>query len=119
MFEAARMSNPIACVTNGSELLSYLKTIVSTAKEGKNSLPKLVMLDLALPGSKALELISYMKSNESLKEVPIIALCCDGDMSDIDLAIEKGACTYLHPGFTFAEFFERTRFLKGQWTITR
>ena len=119
MFEASRLSNPIACMSDGKSLMDYLEKLASASGEGKAKLPKLLLLDLALPDADALGILTKVKSDSRLKELPVIALGNAGAMTRIDAAIELGASTYLHPNFSFAEFYERSRFLKGQWTITR
>jgi CheY-like chemotaxis protein len=119
MFEAARLSNPICCLHNGTKLLSFLQELLPLSVDGKGRIPKVVLLDVSVPGKGALEIIAWMKSQPALRGIPIILQT--EDLSDplLGKAVEAGASACLQKNFTFSDFFERTRFMRGQWTITR
>lgn len=119
MFEAARLSNPICCLESGFEIISYLKTLMPLAEDGKATIPKLLLMDIDLPDHSAIEVIEWMKKSPELRGIPIILQAEDSSNPLLDKAIEAGASGYLRKNFSFAEFFERTRFMGGQWTITR
>src|SRR5688500_14103955 len=62
MFEASRLSNPVACFNDGNELMTFFRAVVEKTSETKVSLPKMLILDLSLPGCEPLEVIQSLKN---------------------------------------------------------
>jgi len=62
--------------------------------------PDLLLLDLMLPGIDGLEVCRRIKSDETLKEVPVIMLTAKGEESDIVTGLELGADDYITKPFS-------------------
>jgi DNA-binding response OmpR family regulator len=74
----------------------------TAAIDGENALklmsenkPSIVLLDLILPGIDGFEVLSQIKQNESIKDVPVVILSNLGQESDIKRARELGADDFL------------------------
>jgi len=72
------------------------------AIDGENALklmsedkPSIVLLDLILPGIDGFEVLTQIKQNDSIKDVPVVILSNLGQDSDIQRAKELGADDFL------------------------
>jgi len=67
--------------------------------EGLNKIssekPDLVILDLIIPGKNGFDILTEMKANSSIKNIPVIVLSNLGQESDIKEGLSLGAKEYL------------------------
>ena len=89
---------------------------VLTAQRGDEGLnlirserPDLVLLDLMLPGMDGLSICRQMKSDDSLREIPIIIASAKGEESDVVIGLEMGADDYLAKPFSPRELLARIK----------
>lgn len=73
-----------------------------TASDGKEGLslaqtnrPDLILLDLIMPGMDGFEVLSELRKDPSLAELPVIILSNLGQQDDIDKAKKLGAVDFL------------------------
>jgi DNA-binding response OmpR family regulator len=70
--------------------------------------PDLVLLDLILPGIDGFEVLSRMKADPILAEIPVIILSNLGQKDDIERGLKMGAVDYLIKAhFTPAEIIDK------------
>lgn len=83
------------------ELCEYSVTAVENGKLAKDELMKedsnydLVLLDLMMPEMDGLELLTFMKENEKLKDIPVIIMSSDGETDSVAACLDTGAKDYL------------------------
>jgi len=86
-------------VQDGEELLDYLHQRGKFQTE-KVSRPNLIILDLNMPKVDGREALSHIKSNESLKRIPVIVLTTSRAEEDItrtyDLGVNSFICKPVH-----------------------
>ena len=89
---------------------------VLTAQRGDEGLnlirserPDLVLLDLMLPGMDGLSICRQMKSDNSLRDIPIIIASAKGEESDVVIGLEMGADDYLAKPFSPRELLARIK----------
>ena len=75
----------------------------------RNEVPDLVLLDLMLPGMDGLSICRQIKSDLSLKDIPIIIASAKGEESDVVIGLEMGADDYLAKPFSPRELLARIR----------
>ena len=80
----------VSGVTSGEEALN------SMIKE----IPDLVVLDLMLPGIDGIEVCKTMRTEEKLREVPVIMLTAKSEETDIVTGLEVGADDYITKPFS-------------------
>ncbi len=90
---------------------------VKCAYDGKNALdiastspyPDLILLDLMLPDTSGLDICRKLKSDESLKSIPIIMATAKGEEVDRVVGFELGADDYVVKPFSVRELILRIR----------
>lgn len=88
------------------EAIDGEKGIQMTKKEK----PNLVLLDLILPGIDGFEVLSRMKEDPTLAEIPVIILSNLGQKEDVERGLKMGAVDYLIKAhFTPREIIDKIR----------
>lgn len=76
----------------------------------KTEKPNLVLLDLILPSIDGFEVLSKMKEDASLTQIPVIILSNLGQREDIERGLKLGAVDYLIKAhFTPGEIIEKVK----------
>lgn len=74
----------------------------------KKEKPTLIILDLMLPKMNGFEFLKKIKSDEGLKNIPVVALSNLGQKSDQEKAISLGAAEYfIKTEHTLEEIIEK------------
>jgi DNA-binding response OmpR family regulator len=71
--------------------------------------PDLILLDIMLPGMDGLQVFQALKSNESLRHVPVIFLTARASETDRVVGLELGANDYVVKPFSIRELLVRVR----------
>jgi DNA-binding response OmpR family regulator len=72
--------------------------------------PDLVLLDLILPGMDGFEVLTQIKKNSELAQIPVIILSNLGQKEDIEKGLNLGAVDYLIKAhFTPNEIIEKVK----------
>lgn len=82
---------------------------VDGLKAAKQELPDLVLLDLMLPGIDGLEVCKRLRSDDKLKNIPIIMLTAKSEEIDKILGLELGADDYITKPFSVRELNARIK----------
>jgi DNA-binding response OmpR family regulator len=81
-------------VKEGYDVIEAVDGEKGLEKAGKEN-PDLVLLDLILPGMNGFEVLSRIKNEAALSQIPVIILSNLGQRDDIEKALEIGAADYL------------------------
>lgn len=98
----------LSVVRDGKEAIDFV------SKQGKYiavDLPDLLLLDINLPKKNGLEVLQFIKGNESIKHIPVMMLTTSSSEKDIDLCRKNFAHSY------FTKPLEINEFLKVAATI--
>jgi len=72
--------------------------------------PNLVLLDLILPGIDGFEVLSKMKEDQALVQIPVIILSNLGQKEDVEKGLKLGAVDYLIKAhFTPGEILDKIK----------
>lgn len=83
--------------------------------KAKEVVPNLMLLDLILPGIDGFEVLSRVKAEAALLNVPVIILSNLGQKEDVERGLKLGAIDYLIKAhFTPGEIIEKVRKVLGQ-----
>jgi DNA-binding response OmpR family regulator len=70
--------------------------------------PKLVLLDIGLPGMSGLKLVSHMRKKQLWRKTPILMLTGSTDSGDVKESLTSGANDYIVKPFQINDFISRT-----------
>jgi len=93
------------------ESAGYEVLVAKTGEEAFNTIraskPKVVLLDLMLPGMDGLEVCKKVRQESSIRETTIIMLTAKGEEEDIVKGLEIGADDYVTKPFSIKEVLAR------------
>jgi len=114
-FEEARLANPLHFVTDGVELMDYLRRRGRYAELAGSPLPSLILLDLNMPKMDGREALAEIKADANLRSVPVVVLTTSSAEEDIARAYELGAGSYIVKPVTFEGLVKVMTELKRYW----
>lgn len=114
--EAAHVSNAIATVEDGEQLLDYLYQRGEYAGEtGEAPRPGLILLDLNMPKMDGREALKVIKSDKTLRDIPIVILTTSRADQDILRSYELGVNSFISKPVTFSGLVEAMNVLGKYW----
>jgi CheY-like chemotaxis protein len=113
-FQKVNIANPIIVVNDGEQAISYL---AGREPYVDRNLPILVLLDLKLPRKSGHEVLEWLRMQPNLKRLPVVVLTASSESSDVNLAYDLGANSYLVKPVTFDSLVEMVKTLNLYWLI--
>ena len=98
---------------DGDAALANMRRDTERGELGR--LPQLILLDLNLPGTDGREILLELKSDEQLKNIPVVVLTTSTNPRDIADCYGKGANVYCVKGGDGATFVETVQAFKRFW----
>ena len=106
------LKNPIYRCADGDEALDFLFRRGAHAGAPR---PGVVLLDLNLPGTDGREVLSEIKSDPELKQIPVIVLTTSSDDGDVAACYRAGANSYIQKPVDLDGFMAAIERLNGYW----
>jgi len=91
----AGMDINLQVVSDGEEALAYLKGSEQFKNRDKHPFPTLVLLDLKLPRVNGFDVLTWMKTEQNMRRLPVIVLSSSTHQADVKRAYELGANSFL------------------------
>jgi len=112
--EENRLANDLRFVENGEELLDYL---YHRGQYNKINAPRpgLILLDLNMPKMDGREALKVIKSDASLKRIPVVVLTTSKAEEDILKSYDLGVNSFITKPVTFDDLVEVTREIGRYW----
>ena len=89
----------------------YEVFVANNGKEGleraEREKPDLILMDVMMPEMDGLEACRHLKTDPSLKSVPIIMLTAKGQVQDVKDALAAGAHSYVVKPFNLPDLVQR------------
>jgi CheY-like chemotaxis protein len=114
-FKKVNFANPIHRCHNGDQVFDYLYQRGEFAAPGRAPRPGMILLDLNLPGTDGREVLSVVKSDPRLQQIPVIILTTSYARQDIQRCYDAGADSYVQKPVDFAGFVEAIAQIKKNW----
>lgn len=114
-FKEARLLNPLNFVHDGEELMDYLYCRGKFADSDNAPRPGLILLDLNMPKKDGREALREIKSDETLRQIPIIILTTSKDEKDVFLGYDLGASSVIVKPVTFEALVEVIKIMGLYW----
>jgi CheY-like chemotaxis protein len=96
-----RVANEIRCVADGQELVDYLFRRGAYADATDAPMPDLILLDLNMPRKDGREALSEMKTNPTLRSIPVVVLTTSRAEEDIVRTYDLGVNSFISKPVTF------------------
>lgn len=96
-------------VKDGEEAIDFLFHRGAYASPGDYPVPGIILLDLRLPKISGLEVLEKIKSDERLKDIPVVVLTVSDQRDDILRATRIGAKSYILKSVAIAPKTEGTK----------
>ena len=102
-------------VRDGVEALDYIFSRGRYAERRPQDIPKIILLDLKLPKLNGLEVLKQIKSDDTMKKIPVIALTTSKEVTDVNTCYALGVNSYIVKPVVFADFDEAIRLVVAYW----
>ena len=116
-FEQAKMANPVHVISDGDTAVEYLGGEGAYADRARYPLPILILLDLKLPRRSGLEVLAWLKEQESLKRIPVVMLTSSEQPRDVDAAYDSGVNSYLVKPVEYDSLFKMLKAVNLYWMM--
>src|SRR5205823_192474 len=106
------LANPIFRCEDGDDALDFLH------RRGKHAAaprPGIVLLDLNLPGTDGREVLAQVKTDESLRVIPVVILTTSADERDVEWCYAAGANSFMQKPVDLDGFMRSIKRLKEFW----
>ena len=110
-----RVANRIHHIADGELALDYLFRRGEYEAKEDSPRPSLVLLDLRLPKVDGLEVLKQIKESKELHHIPVVILTTSSAESDVALAYEYGANSFLVKPIDFGRFTKMMEDLGFYW----
>ena len=94
-FSQAGVPRCVKAVRDVPEAIAYLSGSGGFGERAEHPLPKLVLLDLQLPGGSGFEVLDWIREKSDLSGLPVVIFSSSSRSEDIETAYQKGANAYL------------------------
>lgn len=108
--------NEVVVVRDGAAALDYLYRRRGFAGRSPEP-PGLILLDLKMPKVDGLEVLQQIKSDRTLKTIPIVVLTSSREESDLVRTYDLGVNAYVVKPVVFHEFMEAVKALGQFWAV--
>jgi CheY-like chemotaxis protein len=110
------LTNEVVVIHDGAEALDYLYRRGNFAARN-NENPAVLLLDLKLPKVDGLEVLQQIKSDETLRMIPVVVLTSSREESDMVASYKLGVNAYVVKPVDFHEFVNAIKELGMFWAI--
>ncbi len=111
------IANKVFLVNDGDEALDFLFTRGKYSGREHVQNPKVILLDLKLPKVSGLEVLRLIKSNDKLKNIPVVVLTSSKEDPDIKQSYALGANSYVVKPVGFENFLKAVSELGLYWLL--
>lgn len=111
----SRLANDLHMVEDGEELMDYLHRRGKFASLEEDSRPGLILLDLNMPKMDGREALREIKSNASLRQIPVVVLTTSKAEEDIYRTYDLGANSFITKPVMFESLVRVMKDLGTYW----
>lgn len=107
------MGNKIIRLIDGQEAMDYF----FSPKSKENEIPRLILLDIKLPGINGLEVLKSLKSHDATRQIPVVILTSSTEEKDIQTCYHLGVNSYISKPVEFDSFLNTMKTLGMYWLL--
>jgi len=110
-----KLANSIFYVEDGEELMDFLHNRGKYSDKHKYPLPGLILLDLNMPKKDGREALKEIKSDPSLRMIPVVVLTTSKAEEDIIKTYDLGVSSFITKPVTFTSLVDIMKTLTKYW----
>jgi two-component system response regulator len=110
-------SNHILRFADGQEILDYLLPPDRSVDDAAPMTPKLILLDLKLPGVSGLEVLQALKSDPHTRQIPVVVLTSSTQEKDVYESYLLGVNSFISKPVEFDKFSDTVKNLGLYWLL--
>ena len=114
--EGYTLANEVIVTRDGEEALDYLYRRGKYTTRSSDH-PAVILLDLKLPKIDGLEVLRQVKTDNSLKIIPVVVLTSSNEEKDLVSSYKLGVNAYVVKPVDFHEFVNAIKELGVFWAI--
>ena len=114
-FKQIGFSGQIVSTSNGEELMDYLLRQKSYKNEAENPTPDFILLDMRMPKKDGRQVLKEIKSNDELKNIPVIVFTANQIEGEEEELKEMGALDYVVKPSSTAELKNTFKTILDHW----
>jgi CheY-like chemotaxis protein len=111
-----KLANEIEVVRDGVEALDYLYCRGAFSQRPAGH-PVVILLDLKLPKLDGIQVLKQIKSDETLRSVPVVILTSSHESSDLEECYRLGVNAYVVKPVRFTQFVEAVKQIGIFWAL--
>src|SRR5579862_1520925 len=90
-FAKSKILNPLLVVRNGDDAMAYLEGSGRYRNRQEFPLPRVILLDIKMPGMSGLDVLKWIREQPNLKGIRVIMLTSSDAVRDVNAAYQLGA----------------------------
>ena len=110
------LANRVISVGDGVEALEYL-LCEGKYQNRRRENPAVILLDIKMPRMDGIEVLQAIRSNRSLKTIPVVMLTSSREEPDLKRCYEIGVNAYVVKPVNFKDFYEVVKQLGVFWAL--
>jgi CheY-like chemotaxis protein len=110
-----RLANDLRTVEDGEQLMDYLRRSGRFADAAESPRPGVILLDLNMPRKDGREALNEIKSDPTLRQIPIIVLTTSKAEEDIFRSYDLGVNSFITKPVTFDALVNVMRAVSEYW----
>ncbi len=114
-FEENYLLNEIRFVNDGVELMDYLKRRNKYLNPVDSPRPGIILLDLNMPKMDGREALKEIKSDPSLRSIPVVVLTTSKAEQDVLQTYDLGVNCFITKPVSFGDFIDVARTVGHYW----
>lgn len=111
----AGVVNPVHIVSNGADVLVYVKGEEPYSDRSLFPFPRLLLVDIKMPVLNGLEVLRWLRAHPDCSVIPTLVMSASRLEADVQTAYKLGANAYLVKPTRFEQFVEIFKRLNDFW----
>ena len=109
-------TNPVQILTDGGEVLNYLKGEGKHHDRAQFPFPSVLFMDIKMPRVNGFEVLQWLRDHPECKVIPVIMFSTSGRPEEVERAYQLGANAYIVKPTTNEELQEILRSTFDFWS---
>lgn len=114
-FKRAGVLNPVYVVRDGDAAIAYLSGDCEYSNRTEYPLPKLILLDLNLPGIDGFDVLAWIRHQPGMSWIPVVILTASDGVYRMNRAYALGANSFLVKPADFENVVGLTKVIAQFW----